>query len=68
MDTEATLNKLRIRATRLDDRPTLQELIPLAYRVLGAGHSLFATNRERPGLCAGADQQMIEDEPIMWRR
>jgi hypothetical protein len=38
MDTKAMMNKLRIRRARLDDIPTLQELIPLAYRVLGAGH------------------------------
>lgn len=32
MDTEAMLNKLTIRRARLDDVPTVQELIPLAYR------------------------------------
>ena len=40
MATEAMLNKLRLRRARLDDVPTVQELIPLAYRVLGAGTSL----------------------------
>jgi GNAT superfamily N-acetyltransferase len=61
MDTEATLNKLRIRATRLDDRPTLQELIPLAYRILGAGH--FSSQQIESGLVyvVGVDTQMIED-------
>jgi GNAT superfamily N-acetyltransferase len=61
MDTEAILNNLSIRRARLDDIPTLQELIPLAYRILGAGH--FSPQQIESGLefVVGVDTQMIED-------
>jgi hypothetical protein len=61
MNTETVTNKLNIRRARLDDIPTLQELIPLAYRVLGAGH--FSRQQIESGLefVVGVDTQMIED-------
>jgi GNAT superfamily N-acetyltransferase len=55
------MNQLRIRRARLDDIPTLQEVIPLAYRVLGAAH--ISSQQIESGLIyvIGVDTQMIKD-------
>ena len=55
------MNKLRIRRAHLDDIPTLQELIPLAHRVLGAGHFSPQQIESRLVYLVGVDRQMIED-------